>query len=157
MHDKRKIKALIIDDSALMRQVLTAVLNQDPGIDVVGTAANPLIAREKIKSLKPDVLTLDVEMPGMDGITFLEKLMRLHPLPVVMVSSHTEKGAAATLRALDLGAVDFVAKPQGGVREGLSDELVEEIRAKVRAAAGAHVRPAAAVPAIKTGFPLAQL
>lgn len=156
MHDKRKIKALIIDDSALMRQVLTAVLCQDPEIDVVGTAANPLIAREKIKSLKPDVLTLDVEMPGMDGITFLEKLMRLHPLPVVMVSSHTEKGAAATLKALDLGAVDFVAKPQGGVREGLSDELVEEIRAKVRAAAGAHVRPAAA-PAVKTGFPLAQL
>ena len=105
MHDKRKIKALIIDDSALMRQVLTVVLQQDPEIDVVGTAANPLIAREKIKSLKPDVLTLDVEMPGMDGITFLEKLMRLHPLPVVMVSSHTEKGAAATLKALDLGAV----------------------------------------------------
>lgn len=157
MQDKRKIKTLIIDDSALMRQVLTAVLRQDPEIDVVGTAANPLIAREKIKSLKPDVLTLDVEMPGMDGITFLEKLMRLHPLPVVMVSSHTEKGAAATLKALDLGAVDFVAKPQGGVREGLSDELVEEIRAKVRAAAGAHVRPAVAAPAIKTGFPLAQL
>ena len=154
MHDKRKIKALIIDDSALMRQVLTAVLHQDPDIHVVGTAANPLIAREKIKSLKPDVLTLDVEMPGMDGITFLEKLMRLHPLPVVMVSSHTEKGAAATLRALDLGAVDFVAKPQGGVREGLSSELVEEIRAKVRAAAGAHVRPAPAAPAVKTRIPL---
>jgi two-component system, chemotaxis family, protein-glutamate methylesterase/glutaminase len=152
MHDKRKIKALIIDDSALMRQVLTAVLQQDPEIHVVGTAANPLIAREKIKSLKPDVLTLDVEMPGMDGITFLEKLMRLHPLPVVMVSSHTEKGAAATLRALDLGAVDFVAKPQGGVREGLSDELVEEIRAKVRAAAGAHVRPAPARLPSKPGF-----
>lgn len=156
MQDKPKIKALIIDDSALMRQVLTAVLQQDPGIDVVGTAANPLIAREKIKSLKPDVLTLDVEMPGMDGITFLEKLMRLHPLPVVMVSSHTEKGAAATLRALDLGAVDFVAKPQGGVREGLSNELVEEIRAKVRAAAGAHVRPAPVTPVVKVRTPLIQ-
>jgi two-component system chemotaxis response regulator CheB len=156
MNDKRKIKALIIDDSALMRQVLTAVLHQDPEINVVGTAANPLIAREKIKSLKPDVLTLDVEMPGMDGITFLEKLMRLHPLPVVMVSSHTEKGAAATLRALDLGAVDFVAKPQGGVREGLSNELVEEIRAKVRAAAGAHVRPAPPASAVKTRVPLTQ-
>lgn len=153
MGDQKKIKALIIDDSALMRQVLTAVLHQDPSIHVVGTAANPLIAREKIKSLKPDVLTLDVEMPGMDGITFLEKLMRLHPLPVVMVSSHTEKGAEATLRALDLGAVDFVAKPQGGVREGLSAELMDEIRAKVRAAAGAHVRPAPAPPVVKNWIP----
>ncbi|MEW6331539.1 MAG: chemotaxis response regulator protein-glutamate methylesterase [Pseudomonadota bacterium] len=156
MNAERKIKVLIIDDSALMRQLLTAVLQQDPGIEVTGTAINPLIAREKIKSLKPDVLTLDVEMPGMDGITFLEKLMRLHPLPVVMVSSHTEKGAAATLRALDLGAVDFVAKPQGGMREGLSHELVEEIRAKVRAAAGAHVRTATVMPAIKTRIPPAQ-
>jgi two-component system chemotaxis response regulator CheB len=96
------------------------------------------------------VLTLDVEMPGMDGITFLEKLMRLHPLPVVMVSSHTEKGAAATLRALDLGAVDFVAKPQGGLREGMTLELMNEIREKVRAAAGAHVRamPATARPVV---------
>ena len=150
----RKIRALIIDDSALMRQVLTTVLHQDPEINVVGTAANPLIAREKIKSLKPDVLTLDVEMPGMDGITFLEKLMRLHPLPVVMVSTHTEKGATATLRALDLGAVDFVAKPQGSMREGLSAELMEEIRAKVRAAAGAHVRPSLVAPSVLTESPL---
>ncbi|GAB4510828.1 MAG: chemotaxis response regulator protein-glutamate methylesterase [Sulfuricaulis sp.] len=156
MQDARKIKALIIDDSALMRQVLTTVLHQDPEIHVVGTAANPLIAREKIKTLKPDVLTLDIEMPGMDGLTFLEKLMRLHPLPVVMVSSHTEKGAMATLRALDLGAVDFVAKPQGGVREGLSTELMEEIRAKVRAAAGAHVRPAPATPVVKARIPQTQ-
>lgn len=141
MNDKRKTRVLIIDDSAVMRQMLTAILHEDRDMDVVGTAANPLIAREKIKALKPDVLTLDVEMPGMDGITFLEKLMRLHPLPVVMVSSHTEKGAAATLRALDLGAVDFVAKPQGGVREGMTSELMNEIRTKVREAAGAHVRP----------------
>lgn len=144
MNANEKIKVLIIDDSAVIRQMLTVILHEDPDIHVVGTAANPFIAREKIKTLKPDVLTLDVEMPGMDGITFLEKLMRLHPLPVVMVSSHTEKGAAATLRALDLGAVDFVAKPQGGVREGMNRELTEEIRAKVRAAAGAHVRPAPA-------------
>ncbi|HLD13199.1 MAG TPA: response regulator, partial [Burkholderiales bacterium] len=142
MNETRKIKTLIIDDSAVMRQMLTTILHEDPDIHVVGTAANPLIAREKIKALKPDVLTLDVEMPGMDGITFLEKLMRLHPLPVVMVSSHTEKGAAATLRALDLGAVDFVAKPQGGMREGMTLELMDEIRAKVRAAASAHVRTA---------------
>ena len=144
MNDTKTIKALIIDDSALMRQLLTGILQEDPDIHVVGTAANPLIAREKIKALKPDVLTLDVEMPAMDGITFLEKLMRLHPLPVVMISSHTEKGAAATLRALGLGAVDFVAKPQGGVRDGMTRELMDEIRAKVRAAAGAHVRPAPA-------------
>ena len=157
MRDTRKIKALIIDDSALMRQVLTTVLREDPGIHVVGTAANPLIAREKIKSLKPDVLTLDVEMPGMDGITFLEKLMRLHPLPVVMVSSHTEKGATATLRALDLGAVDFVAKPQGGVREGLSADLMEEIRSKVRAAVGAHVRPSLVAPSVKIESPLTHI
>lgn len=141
MNDKKKIKILIIDDSALMRQLLTAILHEDPDLHVVGTAANPLLAREKIKTLKPDVLTLDVEMPGMDGITFLEKLMRLHPLPVVMVSSHTEKGASATLRALDLGAVDFVAKPQGGLRDGIRRELIDEIRDKVRAAATAHVRP----------------
>jgi len=150
MNDTRKTKVLIIDDSAVMRQMLTAILHEDPDIHVVGTAANPLIAREKIRTLKPDVLTLDIEMPGMDGLTFLEKLMRLHPLPVVMVSSHTEKGAMATLRALDLGAVDFVAKPQGGVRESLGTELMEEIRAKVRAAAGAHVRPAPAAPAVKS-------
>jgi two-component system chemotaxis response regulator CheB len=153
MNKTRKIKALIIDDSAVMRQMLTAILHEDQDIHVVGTAANPLIAREKIKALKPDVLTLDVEMPGMDGITFLEKLMRLHPLPVVMVSSHTEKGAAATLRALDLGAVDFVAKPQGGVREGMTEELMDEIREKVRAAAGAHVRATpSAVRSVESPF-----
>lgn len=154
MNGKNKIKVLIIDDSALMRQLLTAIFHEDPDLHVVGTAANPLLAREKIKSLKPDVLTLDVEMPGMDGITFLEKLMRLHPLPVVMVSSHTEKGAAATLRALDLGAVDFVAKPQGGLRDGIRRELMDEIRDKVRAAATAHVRPVLAPPAGHTQQPL---
>ena len=153
MRDARKIKVLIIDDSAVMRQVLTSVLQHDQDIHVVGTAPNPIIAREKIKSLKPDVLTLDVEMPGMDGITFLEKLMRLHPLPVVMVSTHTEKGAAATLRALELGAVDFVAKPYGGTREGMTTELMEEIRAKVHAAAGAHLRTEAMQSGAKPSSP----
>lgn len=153
MHSARKIKVLIIDDSAVMRQVLTSVLQHDLDIQVVGTAPNPIIARDKIKSLKPDVLTLDVEMPGMDGITFLEKLMRLYPMPVVMVSSHTEKGADATLRALELGAVDFVAKPHGGIREGMTPELMEEIRVKVRAAAGAHLRTEAKAPAVNAILP----
>ena len=152
MNEKRKIKVLIIDDSAVMRQMLTAILHEDKDMLVVGTAANPLIAREKIKALKPDVLTLDIEMPGMDGITFLERLMRLHPLPVVMVSSHTERGAVATLRALELGAVDFVAKPQAGVREGMTRELMDEIRAKVHEAAGARVR--SALSPARTAFQL---
>lgn len=136
----RNIKVLIIDDSALMRQMLTAILHEDPQFQVVGAAADPFIAREKIKALRPDVLTLDVEMPRMDGLTFLENLMRLHPLPVVMISSVTEKGASATLRALELGAVDFVMKPQVDLRERLG-EIGEEIRAKVKAAAEARLRP----------------
>ncbi len=133
------IKALIIDDSALVRTVLTGILSEDPEIEVVGVAQDPLIAREKIKRLNPDVLTLDVEMPKMDGITFLGNLMRLRPTPVVMISSLTTKGADVTLNALDLGAVDFIAKPQ----IGLADELgnySKEITAKVKMAARAHVR-----------------
>lgn len=134
------IRVLIVDDSALVRQLLTEILGSDPGIDVVGVAADPFIAREKIKALRPDVVTLDVEMPRMDGLTFLENLMRLHPLPVVMVSSLTERGAEVTLNALALGAVDFVAKPKIDVARGLQDysrELVE----KVKAAAKARVVP----------------
>src|SRR5215470_20250845 len=104
-----------------MRQLLTRILSSDPMIEVVGTAADPYFARDKILSLKPDVLTLDVEMPRMDGVTFLEKLMRRHPLPVVMVSSLTEAGCATTLRALELGAVDFVTKPSVGLRETFPD------------------------------------
>lgn len=140
MNKERRIKVLVVDDSALMRQLLTEILHQDPTIQVVGVAADPFIAREKIKHLRPDVLTLDVEMPNMDGLTFLEKLMRLRPMPVVMVSSLTEKGAEATLRALELGAVDFVAKPREGLRENMRS-LVDEICSKVHAAAHAHVRP----------------
>lgn len=139
MHESRKIKVLIVDDSALMRQLLTAILQEDAAFEVVGTAADPFIAREKIKALQPHVLTLDIEMPGMDGITFLEKLMRLHPMPVVMISSLTGQGAVSTLRALQLGAVDVVGKLAGGGRGNLA-ELGEEIRAKVRAASVARVR-----------------
>ena len=97
-----KIKVLVVDDSALMRRLLVEFLEADPGIEVVGSAPDPLIARDRIKQLNPDVLTLDVEMPRMDGLTFLENLMRLRPMPVVMVSSLTERGAETTLQALDL-------------------------------------------------------
>ncbi|MBL4760424.1 MAG: chemotaxis response regulator protein-glutamate methylesterase [Mariprofundaceae bacterium] len=131
------IKVLIIDDSALVRQMLTAIFDKASGIEVVGTAQDPIIARNKIKQLNPDVLTLDVEMPRMDGLTFLANLMRLRPMPVVMVSSLTQKGADVTLDALDLGAVDFVSKPSalGRDLENYADEIVE----KVRVAAGASV------------------
>ncbi len=134
-----KIRVLIVDDSALVRQILTEILNQDPGIEVVGSATDPYAAREKIKKLNPDVLTLDVEMPRMDGLTFLSNLMRLRPMPVVMVSSLTENGAAVTLQALELGAVDFVTKPKVDLAHTLDDYALE-IREKVRTAARARVQ-----------------
>ena len=134
-----KIRVLIVDDSALVRQVLTEILNSDPRIEVAGSAADPYAAREKIKALNPDVLTLDVEMPRMDGLTFLSNLMRLRPMPVVMVSSLTERGADTTLRALELGAVDFVSKPKVDLAHTLK-EYADELIEKVKAAAGAHVR-----------------
>ncbi|MEK7758394.1 MAG: chemotaxis response regulator protein-glutamate methylesterase [Pseudomonadota bacterium] len=139
MPEARIIRVLIIDDSALMRQLLTAIFQEDPAFEVVATAADPLIARQKIKDLLPDVLTLDVEMPNMDGITFLEKLMRLRPMLVVMISSLTQRNAEATFRALELGAVDFVTKPVSSMRDHLG-ELAHEIRTKVRMAAAARVR-----------------
>lgn len=150
------VKVLIVDDSALVRQLLAELLSADPEIEVVGAAADPFIARDKIKALRPDVLTLDVEMPRMDGLKFLENLMRLHPLPVVMVSSLTEKGADVTLAALSLGAFDFVTKPKIGVEAGLR-EYAGELVAKVKAAA--RTRPtarsggesAAATPRIAAG------
>jgi two-component system, chemotaxis family, protein-glutamate methylesterase/glutaminase len=137
----KKIRVLIVDDSALMRQVLTALLSKDPEIEVIGSAPDPYLAREKIKALNPDVLTLDVEMPKMDGLTFLEKLMRGHPMPVVMVSSLTEAGCQTTLRALELGAVEFITKPKIDLREGMED-LAQDIIAKVKAAAAAKVKKA---------------
>lgn len=133
------IRVLIIDDSALVRGLLTEILSSDPGIEVVGVAPDPLIAREKIKQLHPDVLTLDVEMPRMDGLTFLENLMRLHPLPVIMVSSLTEQGADVTLQALELGAVDFVTKPKIDVKTGLT-AYAGDLLEKVKTAARAHVK-----------------
>ena len=139
-----KCRVLIVDDSALMREILTEILSSDPDIEVVGAAADPFIARDLIKSRQPNVLTLDVEMPRMDGLTFLEKLMRAYPLPVVMISSLTEKGCDTTLRALSLGAVDYIAKPKLDIRSGTFD-LTQEIIDKVKAAATARVRPRAAL------------
>ncbi len=134
-----KIRVLTVDDSALMRQVLATLLSRDPGIEVIGSAPDPFIAREKIKALNPDVITLDVEMPKMDGLTFLEKLMKGHPMPVVMVSSLTEAGCQTTLRALELGAVDFITKPKIDMREGM-EEVAQDLISKVKAAAQAKVR-----------------
>ena len=132
-------KVLIVDDSSLMRQLLTQIISSDPDLEVVGTAGDPFIAREKIKALHPDVLTLDVEMPRMDGLTFLEKLMRGHPMPVVMISSLTESGAETTLRALSLGAVDYIAKPKLDVSSGTLEQS-NDIVSKVKAAAKVKVR-----------------
>lgn len=140
-----KTRVLVVDDSAVMRQLLSDILSRDPELEVIGTAADPFVARDKIKALNPDVLTLDVEMPRMDGLSFLEKLMRAHPMPVVMVSSLTEQGAATTLRALELGAVDFVTKPKLDVLSGTLD-LGEEIVEKVKHAAGARVRAPRTAP-----------
>lgn len=128
-----KIKVLIVDDSALVRQMLQEMLKSDQEIEVVGTASDPYDAREKVKQLHPDVLTLDVEMPRMDGVTFLKNLMRLHPLPVVMISTLTEKGADITFEALDLGAVDFVAKPKIDLQHTFED-YTDEICRKVKTA-----------------------
>ena len=134
----RPVRVLVIDDSALIRELMTQLLDADPGIVVVGTAADPFIARDKIKRLSPDVLTLDIEMPRMDGLTFLRNLMRLRPMPVVMVSTLTQAGARVTLDALELGAVDFIAKPQIDVARGLSDYATVLIE-KVKQAAQARV------------------
>lgn len=139
------IRLLIVDDSALVRKLLSEMLSKDREIEIVGTATDPYAAREKIKQLNPDVITLDVEMPRMDGVTFLENLMRLRPMPVVMVSSLTQQGADVTLRALELGAIDFVTKPKvdlAGSLEKYADELI----AKVKVAAGARVNARVSSP-----------
>lgn len=135
-----KIKVLIVDDSALIRSVMNEIIRNQPDMEVVGVAPDPIVARELIKQTNPDVLTLDVEMPRMDGLDFLEKLMRLRPMPVVMVSSLTERGSEITLRALELGAVDFVTKPKLSIQSGML-EYAELITEKIRAAARARVKP----------------
>ena len=146
----RKIRALVVDDSALIRKLLTEIINSQPDMEAVGAAPDPIAAREMIRKLNPDVLTLDVEMPKMDGLEFLEKLMRLRPMPVVMVSALTETGSESTLRALELGAIDFVAKPKIDIVNGIQ-QYAEEITDKIRIAASARLRrgtpPAIAVAA----------
>ena len=140
------IRVLVVDDSALIREVLSRTLGRDGDIVVVGTAEDPIEAREKIKLLSPDVVTLDIEMPNMNGLAFLDKLMRLHPIPVVMVSTLTTKGASETLLALELGAVDFVAKPSTDLAGGL-EAFGANLREKVRAAATSDVRGQTMKPA----------
>jgi len=131
-------KVLIVDDSELIRQLLTEIISKAPDLQVVGVASDPFDAREKIKALNPDVITLDVEMPKMDGISFLKNLMRLRPMPVVMISTLTAKGAPVTLDALEIGAVDYVCKPQGGAWSDLV-QYSDVIQSKVRAAAQANM------------------
>ncbi len=136
---KRKIKVLVVDDSALIRGVLREIINRENDMECVGAAPDPLAARELIKVLNPDVLTLDVEMPKMDGLDFLERLMRLRPMPVLMISTLTERGSNITFRALELGAVDFVAKPKLDISRGM-EEYAIDITDKIRAVAQAQVR-----------------
>ena len=139
------IHVLIVDDSSVVRTVLTEMIDGEPDMRVVGTAQDPYEAREKIKQLNPDVITLDIEMPRMSGIDFLEKLMRLRPMPVIMVSTLTERNSEATLRALHLGAVDFIEKPSLGVAHGLKAQA-DDLAEKIRAAVGAKIRRLVSAP-----------
>ncbi len=148
-----KIKVLVVDDSALMRQLISEILSADPELEVVGTAGDPFQAREKILRLNPDVLTLDVEMPRMDGLTFLEKLMVGRPMPVVMLSSLTAHGCQTTMRALELGAVDFITKPKIDVVIGM-EQLCDDIRTKVKVAARAKVQQRSRVATTPQKAPL---
>lgn len=144
-----KIKVLIVDDSAFIRILLTKALTSSNEIEVVGAAEDPIVAAEMIKQTKPDVLTLDIEMPKMDGITFLKQLMRDKPMPVIMISSLTKKGASVTLKAMEYGAVDFVTKPEADVKDNLlsySGILVDKVKAAARANVRHSIAPAVARP-----------
>jgi two-component system, chemotaxis family, protein-glutamate methylesterase/glutaminase len=156
-----KIKVVVVDDSALVRSLLTEIINKQTDMVCIGAANDPLAAREMIRELNPDVITLDVEMPKMDGLEFLSRLMRLRPMPVVMVSTLTEQGADITMRALEMGAVDFVAKPRIGVSTGLrelGDEIVEKIRIASKARVSRHVStPAAPAASGDTSAPVARV
>ena len=141
----KKIRVVVVDDSALVRSLLAEIINRQPDMVCVGAASDPLAAREMIRELDPDVITLDVEMPKMDGLEFLGRLMRLRPMPVVMISTLTERGAEVTMRALELGAVDFVAKPKSGFSDGFS-AMAAQIVHKIRIAASAKVKRVADQP-----------
>jgi two-component system chemotaxis response regulator CheB len=149
-----RTRVVVVDDSALVRSLLTEIINRQVDMECVGAASDPFVAREMIRATNPDVITLDIEMPRMDGLDFLSKLMRLRPTPVVMVSTLTERGAEVTLRALELGAIDFVAKPKIGVANGLK-LLAQDITDKVRIAAKAQLRrPAPAAPVVEGAEPV---
>ena len=137
MYGNRKIRILIVDDSAIVRRILTEALSGESDIEVVGTAPDPYVARDKILALRPDVLTLDIEMPRMDGLTFLKKLMHFHPLPAIIISSLAQPSCLAALQALEFGAVEVLAKPGGPYSVG---ELRHNLAQKVRAAAAARIR-----------------
>ena len=145
-----KTKVVIVDDSALIRSVMREIISSQPDMEVVGVAPDPIVARDVIRETNPDVITLDVEMPRMDGLDFLERLMRLKPTPVVMVSSLTERGSEITMRALELGAVDFVTKPKISIQSGMR-EYAEMITEKVRTASRAKVKARTGSPASAAG------
>src|SRR5580693_8632480 len=136
---KPKIRVLIVDDSAVVRQTLSEVLSSDPEIEITATAGDPFVAAERIAEQVPDVITLDIEMPRMDGLTFLKKLMTQHPIPVVICSSLAEKGAPSAFKALEYGAVEIVTKPRLGTKQFLEDSRIALCEA-VKAAAGARLR-----------------
>jgi two-component system chemotaxis response regulator CheB len=147
-----KIKVLVIDDSALVRQTLCQILNSDPGIEVVGTAADPILAAERLRSVIPDVITLDVEMPRMDGLTFLQKLMSQHPIAVVMCSSLAESGSETALKALEYGAVDIITKPKLGTKQFIEESRVRICDA-IKGAAAARLEPLRALRTMKEVSP----
>ena len=158
----KKTRVIIVDDSQVMRDLIAQIVRSQPDMEVAATAQDPFDAREKIKALSPDVVLLDIEMPRMDGLTFLDKIMRLRPMPVVMVSTLTVAGGTATLRALELGAVDFVTKPASRLSAGMVDVFAADIAAKVRIAAvsaqsvmrrGRILAPAA-TPSVKPSSPM---
>src|SRR5687768_4202417 len=149
----KKIKVIVVDDSAVMRHLLSDIINAEPDMEAIGGAADPIVAREMIRNMNPDVITLDMEMPRMDGLEFLEKLMRLRPMPVVMVSAFAEANSGVALRALELGAMELVAKPRTGAA-GISD-YAHEVTAKIRAAAAGRLKVAARKPAAHTPVPAA--
>jgi two-component system chemotaxis response regulator CheB len=147
----RPIRVLVVDDSAVVRKLVTDALNADPEIEVVGTAIDPYFARDRIKELNPDVLTLDLEMPRMDGLTFLRILMEQHPLPVIIMSSLSQRGSAYAMEALRLGAFDVLAKPHGSYSFG---NLGPQLIARIKSAVGARLRPATPPPAAPSPSPV---